>query len=126
MKVSVTPTISVQGESSTDTLFASNRAQSMDGEGHETSGKADIQPSTSFAVPFGNVTQAAIAFVETSADCVLVLNGQDVALKVPAGGTKARFLLEGQVTSLSIRNPASSGDAIKVSYCIIGDLSVSS
>lgn len=91
-------------------------------------GPIDLPFGTTFVVPFQKVTTARFLYIEADGEIELIFDGgaefQTIKPpKTPSGQTArlARLIGDFEFTSLSIRNPAASGDPLCVTGYVIGD-----
>lgn len=72
------------------------------------------------AIDFGAVVTGKLFYLETDQELAIFLNGAATGIVItPAAGAKAKFFIEGTITSVELTNASTTDDAL-VSYLIAG------
>lgn len=74
------------------------------------------------SLSFGDVDDVRGLYLEVSGDCYLRINGStdNIPVKLPPSGTRAKVFLEADVTAVEVQN-LSTTDALTGVYCVWGD-----
>jgi hypothetical protein len=107
-----------------DALFAPDDTLSeviVDGYLRQTSGKFNVEVSTTYALPTGDIAAIRGVYLEVEAGCTISINGgAAITLSPNAEGAKAKVFMEAVITSLSVT--AGAEDVVPGKFCFYGDV----
>lgn len=111
--------------SSKDFLLSRDKVAAEFSYSRSVAEEVAIAASTSRTVPLsGVITTGRFIYLETAGTITLTFSGAGgpITVGVPTGATTGTFQMDfGSFTSLSIANPAGTGDPVLVNYTICGD-----